>query len=38
MKADKLCQQFEEEWSYWKRTLEGYTDEQLVLLTEVLLT
>jgi len=29
MKADKLFQQFEEEWTYWKRALEGYTDEQL---------
>jgi len=35
MKADKLFQQFEEEWTYWKRALEGYTEEQLTELTEV---
>lgn len=33
-KADKLFQQFEEEWTYWKRALEGYTDESLMQLTE----
>jgi len=33
-KADKLFHQFEEEWAYWKRALEDYTDEQLGQLTE----
>ncbi len=33
-KADKLFQQFEEEWTHWKHALEGYTDEQLIQLTE----
>jgi len=34
MKADKLFQQFEEEWTYWKHALGGYTNEQLAELTE----
>jgi len=33
-RADKLFQEFEEEWAYWKRALNNYTEEQLQQLTD----
>lgn len=33
-KADKLFQEFEVEWAYWKNALEDYTEDQLRQLTE----